>query len=91
MGSVLRRCLARFPVQVAAMVLLPDHLHTLWALPRGDMDYSTCWKWIKREFTIEWLGMGGGEDRAGITHERERRRSVWQRRFWEHTIRNEAD
>jgi putative transposase len=91
LGSVYRRCVLRWPVRVVAIVLLPDHLHCLWALPPGDSDYSNRWRWLKREFTRHWLRLGGAEQSRGQSRLRERRRGVWQRRFWEHTIRDEID
>jgi putative transposase len=91
LGSALRQCFGRFPLQVVAMVLLPDHLHTLWTLPAGDDAYAMRWRWIKREFTRAWLSIGGVEQDRQTSRLRERRRGVWQRRYWEHTIRDEAD
>jgi len=91
LGSVMRQCFQRRPVEIAALVLLPDHLHTLWTLPPGDQEYSLRWRWIKREFTRHWLALGGREQNRAKSRVRERRRGVWQRRFWEHTIRDEAD
>lgn len=72
-------------------MFLPEHLHALWTLPTGDCEYSLRWRWIKREFTSAWLEMGGAEEGRSGPRLRERRRGVWQRRFWEHTIRDEAD
>jgi putative transposase len=91
LGSVIRRCLARYPLEVVAIVLLPDHRHTIWTLPPGDSAYSERWRWIKREFTREWLANGGPEQTRRSTRLRERRRGIWQRRFWEHTIRDQDD
>jgi putative transposase len=91
LGSLIRRCLSRNPVEVVAMVLLPDHLHSLWTLPPGDDRYSVRWNWIKGEFTKAFLANGGREQPRQASRIRERRRSVWQRRFWEHTIRDEDD
>jgi REP-associated tyrosine transposase len=91
LGSVMRRCLLRYPLDVVAIVLLPDHLHALWSLPSGDSAYSLRWRWIKREFTREWLALGGAEQALRRSRQRERRRSIWQRRFWEHTIQDESD
>ncbi|MEX0978071.1 MAG: transposase [Pirellulales bacterium] len=91
LGTVMRNCFARRPVHVIAQVLLPEHLHAIWALPSGDNDYSTRWRWIKREFTRTWLAAGGDEQLPSEARRRERRRGVWQRRFWEHTIRDERD
>jgi putative transposase len=91
LGNVIRRCQGRFPVTIPAIVLLPDHLHTLWTLPLGDFDYSLRWGWIKKEFTKAWLAGGGSERPLSSAQQRERRHSIWQRRFWEHTIRDEDD
>ncbi len=91
LGSVFRRCLLRQPVRVVAIVLLPDHLHCLWALPSGDSAYSARWRWLKGEFTRRWLALGGVEQPRRDSRAMERRRGVWQRRFWEHTIRDETD
>jgi len=91
LGSVMRDCLLRYPVRTIAIVLLPEHLHALWALPTGDDAYSFRWRWIKREFTRAWLTAGGSEQSRTAASVRERRRGVWQRRFWEHTIRDEED
>jgi putative transposase len=91
LGNVMRQCLLRYPVRVVAIVLLPDHLHSLWSLPQGDDRYSLRWRWIKREFTRQWLAHGGAEQPRSSARMAERRRGVWQRRFWEHTIRDEED
>ena len=91
LGTVMRECVERLPLEVVAIVLLPDHLHALWTLPPGDARYSLRWQWIKREFTRRWLALGGSEQRRSDARRRERRRGVWQRRFWEHTIQDESD
>ncbi len=91
LGRVMRACFERYPVRVIAIVLLPDHLHTLWALPAGDAAYSLRWRWIKREFARTWLAQGGCEVAPSASARTERRRGVWQRRFWEHTIRDAKD
>jgi putative transposase len=72
-------------------VLLPEHLHAIWSLPLGDTEYSTRWAWIKKEFTKEWLALGGSEQSISAGGQREGRRGVWQRRFWEHTLESEDD
>jgi putative transposase len=90
-GSVLRDCQHRFAMEIVAIVLLPDHLHTLWTLPLGDANYAARWGWIKKEFSKAWLAQGGSEGPLSETRQAERRRAVWQRRFWEHTIRDESD
>lgn len=91
LGSVMRECRRRFPFRSVALVLLPDHLHALWSLPPTDDDYSLRWNWIKGQFTRSWVASNGKEQRRNAARQRERRRGVWQRRFWEHLIRDEAD
>lgn len=91
LGAVLRSCLLDHPVEVIATVLLHDHLHALWALPPGDSRYAMRWNWIKGEFTRRWLALGGPEQAKTDSQAREGRRGVWQRRYWEHTIRDYDD
>jgi len=79
------------PFDVIALVLMPDHIHTVWALPRGDADYSTRWAQIKESFTRCHLTSGGDEAFRSTSRTRRRERGVWQRRFWEHTVRDEDD
>jgi putative transposase len=94
-----RRCLRealaivreRYPIEVPAIVLQPDHLHAVWSLPRGDADYSLRWRRVKEEFTERFLAGGGGEGGRSASRLRRRERGVWQRRFWEHTIEDEGD
>lgn len=89
--QVLRETKAHWPFEVNALVLLPDHLHAIWSLPAGDCDYSMRWAWLKKEFTRRYLAAGGTERQTSKSRQQNRRRGVWQRRFWEHTIQNEAD
>jgi putative transposase len=79
------------PVEVPAIVLLPDHLHTIWSLPPGDADYSLRWKQIKELFTREFLDAGGLEGTVSASRGARKERGVWQRRFWEHLVRDEGD
>lgn len=81
----------RRPFRIDAIVLLPDHLHTVWTLPTGDSDYSTRWKLIKKRFTRNYLKAGGVESIPSASRQAKRERSLWQRRFFEHTIHDEAD
>ena len=84
-------CRSRWPFRIEAIVLVPDHLHAIWSLPRGDTDYSIRWAWIKKEFTKSWVAEGGVEEAVSDSRRRNRRRGVWQRRFWEHSIQDEDD
>ena len=70
-----------------AVVVLPDHLHAVWTLPDGDADFSTRWRLIKGRFSRA-LGTLGERSPSMIAKVE---RGIWQRRFWEHAIRDEAD
>ena len=74
------------PFEIVAAVVLPDHLHCVWRLPEGDADYATRWRHIKSLFSRS-LDVGGSASRRAARCER----GIWQRRFWEHTIRDERD
>ncbi|WP_254507203.1 REP-associated tyrosine transposase [Anatilimnocola floriformis] len=91
LGNVLRESVIWRPFKVLAIVLLPDHLHAIWQLPAGDDKYDIRWNWIKRQFTMRWLRTGGREQRRRRSRIRERRRGIWQRRYWEHLIDDEYD
>ncbi|WP_255435590.1 transposase [Paracoccus sp. S1E-3] len=77
---------AERPFGIAACVVLPDHLHCIWTLPEGDTDYSTRWRLIKARFS---RGLWVGARRE--SHVRRHELGIWQRRFWEHHIRDEED
>ena len=79
------------PFELTAIVLLPDHLHTIWTLPEGDADYSLRWAQAKEAFTRSFLIRGGREGAQSTSRQHKRERAVWQRRFWEHTCRDEDD
>ena len=80
---------ARRPFEINAIVVMPDHLHTIWTLPEGDSDYSTRWRNIKRGFTAKVPA----EERPAVRGSRadKQEQAIWQRRFWEHRIRDERD
>ncbi|MEN6451365.1 MAG: transposase [Thermoguttaceae bacterium] len=87
----LRKTQKERPFEITAIVLLPDHLHCLWQLPAEDDDFSTRWRLVKSRITIELLESGFRE--LGRNHSRCMRHehAIWQRRFWEHLIRDEED
>ena len=94
-----RRCLRKawqsvsdkHPFEIIAVCLLPEHLHCVLKLPEGDNDYSLRWQLIKKAFTRNYLSEGGVEYAQSASRVRKRERGVWQRRFWEHQIRDETD
>jgi len=75
------------PFEIEGIVVLPDHIHSLWRMPEGDANYSTRWRLIKAQFS---RSIPRGES---VSPSRIRRgeRGIWQRRLWEHTIRDESD
>jgi putative transposase len=81
----------RHPIELVAVVLLPDHIHTIWTLPQGDAAYPVRWKRIKEEFTLSYLVGGGTEVPPSPSRVRQGERGVWQRRYWEHVVRDEED
>jgi len=81
----------RWPFTIDAIVILPDHLHAIWTLPKDDRDFSIRWAFLKKTFTQAWLEASGEEQPTSESNRRHRRRGVWQRKFWEHTIRDEGD
>ncbi len=89
--SSIEECRRTRPFEVPGIVLLPDHLHFVWTLPDGDEDYSTRISFIKSHFTRQWRANGGFEPARSTSRMRQEERSIWQRRFWEHTITDQHD
>src|SRR5579872_13449 len=71
------------PFTIDAVVVLPDHLHIIMTLPGGDADYPIRWSLIKRRFTDDVMKTG-----TAVARHRNGEAALWQRRFWEHTIRD---
>jgi putative transposase len=80
------RVKAARPFVIEAIVVLPDYLHCLWTLPAGDADFASRWNQIKGGFTRALPA-----DRKPRRPDERRERAVWQRRYWEHRIRDETD
>lgn len=76
------------PYNIEAIVILPDHIHCIWRLPENDYEYSKRWSAIKRYFSI---GCKNATTKLTDSRRDKREKAVWQRRFWEHTIKSEAD
>jgi putative transposase len=89
--AAINQCQENYPFTTDALVLLPDHLHAIWTLPQGDSDFSGRWGRIKKSFTQAWMASGGWEGAISDSRISNRRRGVWQRRFWEHMIRDQRD
>jgi putative transposase len=82
-----KRVQARHPFTIDAMVVLPDHLHAMWTLPLDEHDYSMRWGLIKSGFSRQLPKT----ERINKSRLHKGERGIWQRRFWEHLIRDERD
>ena len=87
LGRALRHMQQHKPCRLPAIVLLPDHVHLLMSLPDGDADYSSRIRLCKASFVREIRGRDDVDIRLNAKGEA----NVWQRRFWEHLIRDEQD
>ena len=75
------------PFHVEGIVVLPDHIHCIWTLPKGDHDFSKRWKGIKYRFSLRYKGSFVKSD----SMKKKKEKGLWQRRFWEHLIRDQED
>jgi len=85
--TTVRRVRTRYPFHINAWVVLPEHLHCVWTLPPGDSDFSTRWRLIKSGFS---RALPQTEHRCKVRCAAGER-GIWQRHYWEHAIRNDAD
>jgi putative transposase len=85
--SAFRYVRERHPSSIEASVVLPEHLQSVWTLPDGDMDFALRWRLIKAIFS---RGLAPGE-RLSKSRLSKGERGIWQRRYWEHTLRDEDD
>jgi putative transposase len=85
--AALRRVRARHPFTIEAAVILPDHLYAIWTLPDGDAGFATRWRLIKSGFSH---ALPKGE-RISASRVAKGERGIWQRHYWEHTLRDEDD
>jgi putative transposase len=84
-----RQSMAIHPFSINAWVILPNHLHIIWTLPENDSDFSVRWKKIKASFSRQYRGPV--PDNVSQSMLKKGEKGFWQRRFWEHTILDEAD
>jgi len=83
----MRHVQSSHPFEIVAMVVMPDHLHGIWALPEKDADYATRWSLIKSGFSRRVAR----NESISRSRARKRERGIWQRRYWEHQIRDDED
>ena len=79
------------PFQLDAICLLPNHLHCLWTLPNNDADFSGRWNRIKGLFSKHYRAANVLHNDPNPSRQRKGETSIWQRRFWEHCIRDDDD
>ncbi|AUH52644.1 transposase [Chromobacterium sp. ATCC 53434] len=85
--SVYRRVWQARPFETVAICILPDHLHAIWQLPIDDGDYAARWSLIKSGFS-RGLPQAAARSASKVAH---RDKGIWQRRYWEHQIRDDDD
>jgi len=85
--EVIRLVRLKHPFRIDAMVVLPDHLHSIWTLSQDDADFSVRWALIKAGFSRRMPR----EEAIRRSDLKKRERGIWQRRYWEHLIRNDDD
>jgi putative transposase len=85
--EAVRTVRAAQPFEIVAWVVLPEHQHCIWTLPPGDTDYPERWRLIKLLFSRALPK----DERISASRGAKGERGIWQRRFWEHTIRDERD
>jgi putative transposase len=85
--NIYRSVQERRPFETVAICVLPDHLHAILSLPDGDADFATRWNLIKSGFS---RGLPAATSRSASKTMR-REKGIWQRRYWEHAIRDDAD
>ena len=85
--NVMNKVKQHHPFILDAMVVLPDHIHAMWTLPPGDNDFPTRWGLIKSGFSR----LLPKTERINKSRIRKGERGIWQRRYWEHLIRDDAD
>lgn len=85
--ATVRATQARHPFHIDAWVVLPEHMHCIWTLPAGDRDYAGRWQIIKAAFSRRLPGHGT----PNAVQDARGERGIWQRRYWEHLIRDDLD
>ena len=85
--NVVRSVRSRHPFHIHGWVVLPEHLHCVVELPTGDADFATRWRLIKMNFSKALPKI----ERLSAVRVSRGERGIWQRRYWEHLIRDDAD
>ena len=89
--TVIAEVKKEYPFKIDAWVLLPDHIHSIWTLPTGDYDFSKRWGLIKAHFSSQAKRLLLRPELINKSKKKHRESTIWQRRFWEHEIRDQND
>jgi len=81
----------KYPFTIDAWILLPDHLHCIWTLPENDNLFSKRWGIIKRKLSLACTEYYKKPQWLNESKKKHRESTIWQRRYWEHRIRNQGD
>ena len=79
------------PFSLQAYCILPDHIHMLWEMPNNDANYSIRIGEIKKRFSKHYIAEFGNPNIKNKTQRNRGESGIWQRRFWEHYIRDEDE
>ena len=85
--AAVKKVKKKYPFQIDGWVVLPDHIHCIWTLPPDDNNYSTRWRLIKTYFVRKLPKT----ERRSFVRQKRGERGIWQRRYWEHQIRDDKD
>ncbi|RUR09442.1 transposase [Legionella sp. km772] len=85
--TIFKRIHNLYPFKIEAIVILPDHIHAVFTMPQNDSNYSLRWNLIKGYFSKEIPQ----QEFINASRKAKKERGIWQRRFWEHLIRDEDD
>jgi len=89
--NVIKEVKQTYPFKIDAWVVLPEHMHCMWTLPPDDADYSKRWGLIKTKFSKGLKPQLHREEWMTQSKQKHRESTIWQRRFWEHQIRDDED
>jgi putative transposase len=79
------------PFSIDAWILLPDHLHAIWTLPENDDNFGSRWAVIKRTVSCQCGYLAVNDEPINESPAKRGESGIWQRRFWDHLIRDELD
>lgn len=87
----IERAWQTLPFKIEAWVLLPDHLHAIWTLPPEDNNYAARWAIMKRQVSRRCERQFSNPEGLSDSRHNRKESGIWQRRFWEHQIRDDLD